>query len=155
MTTPQKSKQLGSSPRFSSPEKYHLSRMVPDLSEYVKQKKRTLPKYIAKNTSNVQGEVRGAYEILSSNVVYKGEWKDDEPHGLGELYFPDGSYYEGTFAHGFAHGDGRYIFSKGNYYEGQVRHNAAEGKGTLVNEQGEGYSYTGEWSNDVPNGQGE
>jgi hypothetical protein len=107
-----------------------------------------------RNSSRVKGESRPAHLIESSGVVYKGEWKDDEPHGTGELFFKDGSYYCGTFAHGFAHGDGRYIFARGSYYEGQVRHNVAEGRGTLVNET-ENYTYSGEWLNDLPNGQGE
>ena len=103
-----------------------------------------------------QRESRGSpvlHMIESSGAIYKGEWKDDEPHGIGELFVKDGSYYTGTFSHGFAHGDGRYIFSRGSYYEGQVRHNVAEGQGTMVNET-EGYNYEGEWLNDLPNGPG-
>ena len=86
--------------------------------------------------------------------MYRGEWKDEQPHGQGELFLKDGSYYVGTFANGFAHGEGRYIFSRGSYYEGQVRHNIAEGKGTLVNDI-ENYTYTGEWLSDLPNEIGE
>jgi hypothetical protein len=72
ITTPQKNRQSASSPKFTSPEKYQPSQIQPETSEYVKQKKRTLSKYIPKNTANVQGEPRAAHQILSSNVIYKG-----------------------------------------------------------------------------------
>jgi hypothetical protein len=76
-----------------------------------------------------------------------------EPHGVGELFFNDGSYYYGTFDQGFVHGDGRFISASKLYYEGQIRRNVAEGKGVCINDAID-YKYNGEWMNDLPNGKG-
>ena len=42
-------------------------------------------------------------ECNNSNI------QNNKPHGKGKLYFPDGSYFEGTFREGKTHGKGRFI----------------------------------------------
>lgn len=49
--------------------------------------------------------------------------KNNKPHGKGKLYFPDGSYFEGTFKEGKTHGKGRFIEFNGNYFEGTLMNN--------------------------------
>lgn len=38
--------------------------------------------------------------MISNGVIYVGEWKNNEPHGVGELFFPNDAYYIGTFKNG-------------------------------------------------------
>ena len=40
------------------------------------------------------------------------------PHGKGELFYPDGSYYVGYLTKGKADGEGRFVSPAGWYYEG-------------------------------------
>ena len=37
---------------------------------------------------------------------YIGQWKDDEMHGQGTMYNPDGGKYIGSFKYGKYHGTG-------------------------------------------------
>ena len=120
---------------------------------YVEQKKKTLDPYKIKNNKIERGKSYPPHLVTDSEVIYKGEWMNGEPHGVGELFFQDGSYFYGTFANGFVHGEGRFISNNHSYYEGQVRHNKAEGRGIWVNDE-ENYQYNGEWANDLPNGEG-
>lgn len=69
------------------------------------------------------------------------------------MYFPDGSLFTGFFYEGIPHGEGRLITALGVYYEGETYEGQANGKGVLVNEN-RGYSYEGEWKNDMPDGYG-
>ena len=58
--------------------------------------------------------------INSQDLIYHGEWMNGIPHGKGELYYPDGSYYVGYFSKGVADGEGRFISPHGWIYEGQL-----------------------------------
>lgn len=44
----------------------------------------------------------------ADNYVYKGNWKDGNPHGKGIEKLRNGSYYEGEFKNGLKHGKGFY-----------------------------------------------
>ena len=61
---------------------------------------------------NVQEDLRlpflEAYELLYSNVVYVGQWKDGKRHGRGEQYWPNGLKYEGYWQDDEMTGKGRH-----------------------------------------------
>lgn len=114
----------------SREQKYIESERPKTTSAYVEQKKNLLEPYKVK--INVErGKAYRPFLVAQSGVVYEGEWLNGEPHGVGELFFNNGSYYYGTFDQGFVHGEGRFISSAKVYYEGQIRHNVAEGKGSV------------------------
>jgi hypothetical protein len=91
--------------------------------------------------------------LNKEGLVYNGEWANGIPHGKGELFYPNGSYYIGYFNKGNANGEGRFISPEGWIYEGQLENEQAEGKGMFVHHQLK-YKYDGFWSGDLPNGAG-
>ena len=58
--------------------------------------------------------------------------KDGKALGIGKLYLPDGSYFNGTFRE-LPEGEGRFITEAGVYYIGEVSKGMANGKGKTVN----------------------
>jgi hypothetical protein len=72
--------------------------------------------------------------------VYEGEFRDNEPHGIGKMTYKDGRVsegiwenekivYEGELADGKPHGKGKWIYPDGTY-EGEWKNGEAHGKGT-------------------------
>ena len=49
-------------------------------------------------------------------IEYKGEWKNDLPHGFGTYYYGEGCFYEGSWVNGEKEGIGRMQYSNGNVY---------------------------------------
>jgi hypothetical protein len=39
-------------------------------------------------------------KAMPGKVYYEGQWLLGKPHGIGKLYLPDGSYFEGGFRDG-------------------------------------------------------
>lgn len=76
------------------------------------------------------------YKYEKSNSVYQGEvlskGSDEVPHGIGNLYLSDGSFFTGTFANGFANGPGQLFLTNGSYYEGSFYNNMISGVGKFV-----------------------
>ena len=98
--------------------KYRESQQQPEVTAFVKEKMRELSTYDVRSSKKISesGEKRAGYVVEPSGKIYRGSWKDEEPHGYGEVFLRDGSYYQGTLTNGYAHGEGRYIFSKSCYY---------------------------------------
>jgi hypothetical protein len=48
---------------------------------------------------------------------YTGDFKDENFHGYGEYYWPDGRIYKGTWANGVMEGQG-YLYHEGKEYTG-------------------------------------
>lgn len=63
--------------------KYLETTLQPTISPYVREKLKTLDKYDMRNSSRVKGDPRPSFLIEATEAIYKGEWKDDEPHGIG------------------------------------------------------------------------
>lgn len=55
--------------------------------------------------------------------MYKGEYKDDERDGYGEMIWTDGSRYIGQWLRGIQHGYGKIIFPDGTVREGYFENN--------------------------------
>ena len=66
-----------------------------------------------------------------------------EPNGQGLAIYEDNTYYYGSWAHGLRSGDGRWY----RFYIDEI------GKPTTKKVY-QAHSYSGQWSNDLPNGEG-
>lgn len=58
-----------------------------------------------------------------SGNLYKGQYKDDERDGHGEMRWTDGSYYIGQWVRGIQHGYGKIVFPDGTQKEGYFENN--------------------------------
>lgn len=56
-----------------------------------------LPPYKFTTVGIDRGIVRDVQKLPNIDCYYKGEWKDGKLHGIGSMYFPDGSIYTGSF----------------------------------------------------------
>lgn len=105
--------------------------------------------------------------VTSAGALLEGYWKDGKLHLLGRIIYPNGDYYEGSFADGIRSGKGRFetyeakivftgdwendmrqgygleIFEDGSRYEGAFQADSKTGKGTF--QWKDGSSYTGEF----------
>jgi len=88
--------------------------------------------------------------------VYKGEWKNEKPNGLGVMTYPDGHKYVGEWKNGKYNGQGTYTWSNGNKYVGEFKDGKQNGRGTFTWGKGEweGDMYVGEWKDGNQHGQG-
>ena len=57
------------------------------------------------------------------NDNYKGDLRNDVPHGKGTKKFSSGDIYEGEWKNGFMEGKGIIMFADGAKYEGEVKDN--------------------------------
>ena len=104
-------------------------------------------------------ELRPMTSLDNGRILYEGEWLRDTdiPQGRGvALYFnfkeiPD-TFYEGYWLNGKRNGKARTINIKKLSYEGQMKDNLRSGHGVWTRTE---YKYTGQWANDLFNGQGE
>ena len=65
--------------------------------------------------------------IWASGNTYKGEYKEDERDGYGEMKWTDGSIYQGEWSRGIQHGYGKMIFPNGIVKEGFFEFNVYKG----------------------------
>lgn len=65
--------------------------------------------------------------IWASGNTYKGEYKEDERDGYGEMKWTDGSLYQGEWTRGIQHGYGKMIFPNGIVKEGTFEYNVYKG----------------------------
>ena len=89
---------------------------------------------------------------LTIEEKYVGPLKDNKRHGMGTLYFSDGSKYEGQFEDDKFNGIGTYYFADGGKYIGQFVNGRFNGHGT--NYFPDGSKYEGQFKDDKFNGQG-
>lgn len=83
--------------------------------------------------------------------AYKGEWKDNQQHGKGELKSYQGTYV-GEFQRGKKHGRGEIKSDKGELVEaGEYRNDQLHGQGVRISKE---YKYDGEFVAGRPHGQG-
>ena len=92
--------------------------------------------------------------IMENNVIYKGTWSSKgDREGFGELFYTDGSKFEGFFVNDSMNGRGRIINIQGDYYEGELFNDKANGFGKYIS--ADGVTYIGYWENDKQHGKGE
>ncbi|MGF1527435.1 MAG: peptidoglycan-binding protein, partial [Candidatus Competibacterales bacterium] len=87
----------------------------------------------------------------SAGHIYKGEFRNAEPHGRGiYLDVTTGVRYVGDFHHGVAQGRGSYYYPNGTFYTGEVADNAPHGQGELHYPSGN--VVVGQWQRGQPVG---
>jgi hypothetical protein len=59
--------------------------------------------------------------------VYKGQYRDDERDGEGEMTWTDDSKYIGSWVKGIQHGKGKMIFPNSEKKEGYFENNIFRG----------------------------
>ncbi len=80
--------------------------------------------------------------LMSLDRHKKTNFKD----GVGIMFWPDGTKYEGQFRNDKQHGKGRKIFSNGEFYIGNFANDKANGFGVFQDLNGG--KYEGEWKED-------
>lgn len=118
-----------------------------------------------KNNEVYVGEVvdnvvrHGLGMLLSKDRKYEGEFKDDDPVGLGRISFENGDVYYGETSRMLRVGSGRMEFdmkdcnSKYKMFEGQYDNDKRDGVGYLYLRDGR--VYCGQFRNDLEEGIGE
>ena len=91
--------------------------------------------------------------IYPGGYAYKGEVKEDSPHGLGKLSHSKGALsYEGSWMNGLRHGEGKVVYADGSTYEGSWKNGLRYGEGKMV--CADGSTYEGSWKNGCRHGEG-
>lgn len=60
----------------------------------------------------------GIYWNSVEKIKYKGEFKENKPHGCGIFLYKDGSSYKGQIVDGKREGMGIFTYSNGDKYKG-------------------------------------
>ena len=80
----------------------------------------------------------------TNTFYYQGDLDEEgKPHGRGLAIYEANSYYYGTWVHGLREGDGRWY-----------RFYIDESDEITLNQIYTAHSYSGNWKNDLPNGEG-
>ncbi|CAE7376697.1 rsph10b, partial [Symbiodinium necroappetens] len=121
-------------------------------------------KYTWPDGSSYQGNLlngrrhgHGVFLAADGVTKYEGQWENGKRHGKGRLVYDRAgeSFYEGEWQDGCKHGHGRQVWPSKNTYEGHWDQGRIHGFGTMTwSENGMLECYTGEWANDMPEGQG-
>eukprot|EP00347_Sterkiella_histriomuscorum_P018187 403346458 len=95
-----------------------------------------------------------AFVSLEDGRNYKGQWlkRKELKDGLGIMFWPDGTKYEGQFQNDYQTGYGRKLFSNGEFYIGNFQNDKANGFGVFQDLNGG--KYEGNWKEDKQNGFG-
>ncbi|KAK6813997.1 hypothetical protein RU639_010417 [Aspergillus parasiticus] len=100
------------------------------------------------------GDMDGQGEVIYDDGTYrKGQFKQSELDGQGEETYSDGSSYKGQFKHGEYDGQGELICVDGTHYKGQFKDGKYDGQGELISANGT--HYKGQFKDDICDGQGE
>ena len=112
-----------------------------------------------KDVSRYKGEFKndlphgkGTIEDFENLYKYEGDWESGYKNGRGVLEFLDGTKYEGEFKNDLYDGNGVLKFSNGNKYEGEFVEGNIKGKGKFV--WNDGKRYDGEYEDFMKNGFG-
>ena len=81
--------------------------------------------------------------------IYNGEWKKNQPNGVGEYKWKRGDFYIGEWKNGFRHGTGLYEFTNKDIYNGNWRNDKMNGSGHYTTE--DGGSFYGNWNDNIYN----
>lgn len=69
--------------------------------------------------------------------MYEGEFKNDECHGKGTLYYPDGKRFEGDWKEGKKHGSGHYHWPNGQRFNVFYQDGVKKGEGYFEQDGGQ------------------
>lgn len=100
----------------------------------------------------VNGKFQDFGYLTSPSFQYKGFFKKGFPNGFGSMVFPDTSKFEGIFEKGnFINGN--LYFADGSFYQGEILNSEIEGRGEL--RRVDGSVCKGMWHFGKLNGEGE
>jgi hypothetical protein len=129
------------------------------LLESVRDLERTIDRQLAEIARlRVQVERARAGALLrfkadkGGDVVYVGQTREGQAHGVGYGVWHTGSAYEGEWERNRRHGRGVFRWKDGETYEGEYLHDKRSGRGTYVFKSGE--RWEGEWLDDMRHGEG-
>ena len=77
----------------------------------------------------------GDYEY-GHGIRHIGSWVNNEGHGEGAQYFPNGEKLRGNFENGLLEGEGKYYFNSGEVYEGSFKNSLMHGEGEITHSDG-------------------
>lgn len=86
--------------------------------------------------------------LTKKDLVYTGQFENDQAHGKGKIIYKDGSSYEGDFAFSEPHGNGIYTLSNGFMYSGEMNQGFFSGMGEKKLTKPDTVAYWGFWQND-------
>ena len=102
----------------------------------------------------IHGVFQGLGEqILSDGEIRRGLFVDGDLNGLGGCSWRGKSTQFGTYAKNLCQGPGKEIFENGDIYIGEYINDCRQGFGQMLY-RSKNYSYIGEWSNNLPHGNG-
>ena len=87
----------------------------------------------------------------SDGYKYEGEWVDNQQHGEGTAYYPNGTTFVGEFVYG-KRTKGTYSFVDGDSYTGEHKDSDMHGYGEYTFKGGrvkKGYFYEGKFIPDI------
>ena len=84
-------------------------------------------------------ECFGVKQDRSGKSKYVGSFRNNQFHGHGSRFWPDGRQYVGQFKEGVQHGQGTEIWPSGNKYIGQFHNGDRHGYGIYLLEDGRKY----------------
>lgn len=90
--------------------------------------------------------------FYNSGNVYKGQWRNGAPEGIGEKQYSNGDSFVGLWSNGKREGRGSYLYNEGHIFEGMYVNDKANGYGILTTLQGDRYS--GWWRDGLKEGTG-
>lgn len=100
-------------------------------------------KFYPKNDT-IEGIV---YIQWNNGDIYNGEWKKNQPNGVGEYKWKKGDFYIGEWKNGIRHGTGLYEFKNKDIYNGNWRNDKMNGSGHYITE--DGGSFYGNWVDNI------
>lgn len=98
----------------------------------------------------VTARCEGTLILISSpqgNIVYKGYWRDDQPHGEGIYKFRNGDTYHGNHDDGDYQGMGKFMCHDGSIYQGEWDKGKRSGKANFFDPR-TGVATLGIWKED-------
>ena len=76
---------------------------------------------------------------IGGGVLFVGEVRDGQPHGVGDLILPDGSVHHGNFTSGRAEGPGLLFGANGTIFRGRWSQNRRVGSFECIDPKGGGW----------------
>lgn len=112
-----------------------------------------------KYEGHMKDNYRHGFGILSQHrngkfiPLFRGEWYYGRMRGFGIHLYADDSCYQGYFRRGQRHGYGQMWYTDGSFYDGHWVNDKRQGLGIWLNCTGD-KRYEGEWLNDAKHGKG-
>ena len=94
-------------------------------------------------------KLHGHGTLSCKDYQYKGGFVDGQRDGQGELYFANGTSYDGMFRKDVYDGHGRQTYPDDSFYEGEFSNHVRHGRGRQVMADGR-VGHDGMWRNDEP-----